>query len=269
MKRKALFEFEDQAWFPGVIRNGMTLLIQVLHRMVGTAAVLEQLLTACQSKVAFTQVIDMGSGSGGPMPDVIKRCNTKQTNPLSLLLTDKYPNPKVVALYNAETSENIRYEPQSMDALALDRFPKGLKTMIASFHHLAPKKAQTLLTNAVKHKEPILIYEIAENNIPFGLWLLLLPLSLCVLILMALLMTPFVRPFRLSQLFFTYVLPLIPLVYAWDGQASLMRTYTRSDWEGMIAKIPTEGYQWDIQSLKNNRGRNAGYSVFGYSNTQD
>ena len=269
MKRKALFEFEDQSWFPAVLRNGMTQLIRVLHRMIGTAEVLEQQLTDCQNKVAFRQVVDLGSGSGGPLPDVFRKINAKRSVPLSLLLTDKYPNPKVVAQFNSQNIAYIRYASQSMDALALEQFPEGLKTMIASFHHLSPSKAKALLKAAVQHKEPILIHEIAANNIPFWLWLLLLPLSLCILVLMALFMTPFVRPLSVSQLFFTYPLPLIPLAYAWDGQASLMRTYSLSDLESMIAQIPSHGYRWEIQALKNSSRRKAGYSVFGYPRRAD
>ena len=269
MKRKALFEFEDQPWFPTVIRNGMTQLIRVFHRLIGTAEVLEQQLADCQNKVAFKQVVDLGSGSGGPLPDVFRKINAKRPVPLSLLLTDKYPNPKVVAQFNSENIANIRYAAQSMDALALAQFPEGLKTMIASFHHLSPSEAQALLKAAVQYKEPILIYEVAANNIPFWLWLLLLPLSLCMLFLMALFMTPFVRPLSVSQLFFTYLFPLVPLAYAWDGQASLMRTYTFTDLEDMIAQIPSHGYCWEIQTLKNSAGHKAGYSVFGYSRRGD
>ena len=44
-------------------------------------------------------------------------------------------------------------------------------------------------------------------------------------------MTPFVKNLTLKQIIFTYLIPIVPLIYAWDGQASLVRMYTFKDIE--------------------------------------
>ena len=266
MTRKTLFEFEDFSWLPNTIRNGITRLLQVLHGMLGTTQVLSNLIQSCREKVPFNQIVDLGSGSGGAMPEVLKQLNSQlsEGNQLSLVLTDKFPNQAVVYDINALHDKQLSYLNQSIDAREIDHTPKGLKTMIASFHHMDPDTARNILKSAETSKEPLLIYEIAENNVPFLLWCLLLPLSLLILIIMALVMTLKVRPLGFKQVIFTYLIPVIPLIYAWDGQASLMRTYTLKDIEELLGPKRASDYNWDTQQATKANGKKAGYYVFGY-----
>lgn len=268
MKRIQLFEFEDFEWFPGVIRIGATNLIVVLHKIMGTAEVISELIFDIKQTYEFTQVVDLGSGSGGPMPDAINRVNEKYKNqPINLILTDLHPNPDFVAEINKRKLPNTEYYGTSVDATNISEAPEGLKTMIASFHHMNPEIAKKILQSAKNNKEPILIYEIAKNTVPLLLWVLFLPISLIIMLLMSLLLTPFVRPLKFSQLLFTYLIPLIPLVFAWDGQASLMRTYTFKDIESLIGQMEDDDYKWTIGDAKKADGKKVGYYIIGCPKT--
>lgn len=262
MKRLELFEFEDYNWLPNFIRSGLTKLIVILHRAMGTADVITSLILNIKQKCAFDQVIDLGSGSGGPMLDVMQRLDLNK-NKLQLILTDLYPNPKTVEKINAKKLEHVSYQETSLNATNIDNAPKGLKTMIASFHHMKPKIAKKILQSAQDNKSPILIYEIAKNNIPTLIWWLLLPLSLIILIAMSLVMTLFVRPLSLTQIIFTYIIPIIPITYAWDGQASLMRTYTFDDIKTILPE-KQDHYVWVIEDAKKSNGKTLGYYIMGY-----
>lgn len=269
MKRIQLFEFEDFDWFPAFIRTGMTNLIVVLHKMLGTSEVLAQLILDIKKQHAFSQIVDIGAGSGGAMPEVIEKINASGNQPpTQLLLTDLYPNPEIVQQINNNSATHLRYREQPLDATNLSDAPAGLKTMMNSFHHMPPDIAKKILASAQSNKEPILIYEIAENFVPTLLWWLLLPLSLLILIVMSLFMTPFVRPLGWKQLVFTYLIPLIPLCYAWDGQASSMRTYTFDDIKILLADLPqTDDYVWEIAPAKKENGKKLGYYVLGLPKT--
>ena len=266
MKRIQLFEFEDFDWLPNVIRSGITSLIKVLHRMMGTSQVLAKIISETRDKFDFNQITDLGSGSGGPMIKTLTLLNESlpQNQKLQLLLTDKYPNQDVVERINNCTHSNIRYESESVDASLLGESPIGLKTMIASFHHMNPMDAKSILHSAEQSNQPILIYEIAKNNVPTLLWCLLLPLSLVILIIMSMLMTVVVRPIKLSQLLFTYLIPIIPIIYAWDGQASLMRTYTFEDIISMLPNSSNDNYTWEIKDSYKLNGKKAGYYILGH-----
>ena len=262
MKRKELFEFEDFSWFPSYIRVGMTNLILVFHKMMGTTSVISNLIIDLRKKVHFNfnTIVDLGSGSGGPMPGVINYINEKEKDAkLNLLLTDLHPNPELVKKINTDNNEFVNYHKKSINATNLLEAPKGLKTMIASFHHMSPEIAKNILQSASKNKHSILIYELAKNNVPFIAWVLLLPISLSILIIMSLIMTPFSKNLTLTQLLFTYLIPIIPLAYAWDGQASLMRTYTFEDIELLLSDIETPNYNWEINDAFKENGKKLGY----------
>ena len=59
-------------------------------------------------------------------------------------------------------------------------------------------------------------------------------------------MVPFVRPLKASRLGFTYLIPLIPLLYAWDGTVSALRAYTPEELVALARQAPgAAGYRWE------------------------
>lgn len=264
MKRIQLFEFEDFHWFPDIIRTGMTNLIVILHKIMGTSDVLTKLLLDIRRKYNYTQIVDLGSGSGGALPEVIKKINNDRIDtPIKLLLTDLHPNEQFIYQINKNNLKNITYHPTSINANDFNQIPPGLKTMINSFHHMSPEVAKNILSSAQSNDEPLLIYEMAENKIPTLLWWLLLPISLLILILMVFFMTPFLRPLTWQQLLFTYLIPIIPICYAWDGQASMVRMYTFDDIKELLQDIENKDYTWEMAQAKKENGKNLGYYILG------
>lgn len=265
MKRLELFEFEDFDWLPGSIRTGVTNLIVVLHRLLGTSNVIANLIVQAGNKFNFSQIVDLGSGSGGAMPDVIAQINEKRSrDPINLILTDLHPNSDFIKEIAHLNLKNVSYDENAVDATNFSQTPEGLKTMVNSFHHMPPTTAKKILQSAQKNSEPILIYEMGENFVPTLLWWLLLPISLIVLIIMVLFMTPFVKPLTWKQLLFTYLIPIIPIVYAWDGQASTMRTYTFNDIKKLLDNSQDNRYIWKMGKAKKKNGKNLGYYLLGY-----
>jgi hypothetical protein len=57
--------------------------------------------------------------------------------------------------------------------------------------------------------------------------------------------TPFVRPLTWKQIIFTYVIPIIPFFFAWDGAVSNARTYTLNDLDILIDGLETKDYKWE------------------------
>lgn len=266
MKRIQLFEFEDFNWFPSWMRIPMTNLLVVLHKIMGTKEVLFNLLIHIQKTHPFHSIVDLGSGSGGIMPTVVNTWNDEMENKIHLTLTDLHPNHQFIALNEKENNPKIHYSSTPVDATKLQSIPEGLKTMINSFHHMPPEIAQKILSSAQKEKTPLLIYEIAENKIPTAVWAIFLPIGLCINFLMALFTTPFSRPLTFSQIFFTYIIPIIPLAYAWDGQASMPRMYAYADVDEMLSKTSSEDYSWEVAPAKKKNGKTVGYYILGLPN---
>ena len=182
---------------------------------------------------------------------------------LKMVLTDLYPDKSYIEKIQSQNIPNLSYQTNPVNALYLSQTPAGLKTMVNSFHHMPPKTAKEIMHSAAISKQPLLIYELTENKVPTFLWWLFLPISLVILVLMVLFMTPFVRPLNWKQLLFTYLIPLIPLAYAWDGQASNVRTYTIRDYGELLKGIKEDGYIWEISPAIKPNGKKLGYYVLG------
>jgi hypothetical protein len=259
MKRVHVPEIEDMAWFPSKIRDSMTRLIVVFARKFGVVPVLASLVSRAVKERGLGRVVDLGSGSGGSMPEVIER--VRASAEVELVMTDKFPNRDAVERFREHP--HVRYASESVDATDLATAPAGLKTMVNCFHHMRVPQARAILASAHRERQPILIYEMADNAIPFPLWLVFLPLSLVIVFVMALVLTFSVRPLSFRQLVFTFAIPIIPLCYAWDGQASLPRIYTLGDLDELLAGLHSDDYVWEKGYAKTEGGKRKGIYLLG------
>lgn len=262
MKRVQLFEFEDFRWFPSWLRACMTNLIVVLLKMLGVPKVLAASISKILKEHKIDAIVDLGSGSGGAMPQVMEILQKEEgLSNTKLILTDLYPNTDAIRKFKDNNS--IDYLETPVDATNIASAPVGLKTMVNSFHHMPPKAAKKILRSAQESNQPILIYEMAENKMPLLLWWILLPISLPILMVMSLFMTPFVKPLQWQQLVFTYLVPIIPIFYAWDGQASMPRLYALKDYDELLEGLQQDNYKWEKGLVKKENGKNLGTYCLG------
>ncbi len=242
MKRIQLFEFEDLNWFPSMLRDCMTRMLNVMHKMVKTEEVLTDLLTDYFiEKPDNKHIIDLCSGGGGAMPGVFRKLKeTEGLQNLQMTMTDLYPNRKAAAEINSK-NEGINYRTVPVDATDVDMKLKGLRTMICSFHHMPVPVAKKILASAFKKRQDILIYEMSDNEFPFFLWwTAILPNIISGFVVSAM-----ARPFTLQQFIFTYIIPVLPLCFAWDGAVSNARTYTKSDLDELLLDLQADDYVWE------------------------
>jgi hypothetical protein len=241
MKRIDLFEFEDFQWFPNWIRMCLTRLMVVMHKLLGTNKDLVALVSKALKFSPKNAIIDLCSGSGGPMIEVVRilRENHQMKN-LSLTLTDLFPNKELANKIN-QNNDNISYIANSIDATNVPSELIGLRTMVCSFHHMNPHTAKGILKDVKDRKQPICIYEISDNSFPIFLWWIAIPINF----LTTFFITPLVRPLTWQQILFTYIIPIIPIFFAWDGATSNARTYTLKDFDILLQGLETEHYKWE------------------------
>lgn len=239
MKRIDLFEFEDFAWFPNGIRICLTRLIVVMHKFLKSSDDLVPLIKRALKHSNNNTIVDLCSGSGGPMIEVFN--DLAKESDVELILTDLYPNQEMASEINSSGTLNLSYKTYPVNASNVNTELTGVRTMVGSFHHMKPDTARQILENAKESKVPICIYEISDNSHPTFLWWMTIP----IIFLMALVLTLFVRPLTWKQLVFTYVIPIIPLIFAWDGAVSNVRTYTLEDLDILLEGLESEDYQWE------------------------
>ena len=222
----------------------MTRMIMAMHRLLKTKEDLTELLAKLLKETGETQIVDLCSGSGGPMPDVAKELKHNHGfDSLKLTLTDLYPNHKAAEIFNQE-KEGVSYHEDAVDATDVSDELKGLRTMICSFHHMKKEAARGILESAFEKKQPICIFEISDNSMPLAVAWLAFPIN----IITAFVATILTRPLTLFHILFT-IIPVIPICFAWDGAISNMRTYTHKDLDILLEGLQSEDYTWEKDTL--------------------
>ncbi|MBO0324253.1 hypothetical protein J0X14_18225 [Muricauda sp. CAU 1633] len=246
MGRIHLFEFEDQQWFPNFLRDYGTDFLQFLSNKTKlykpAIPILEKGLKASNTN----QIVDLASGGGGGL--LWLNQELLKTHPdLKIVLTDYYPNLSAFE-HTKKQAPNFEFINTSIDARKVPESLKGFRTQFLSLHHFRPDDAVQILQNAVDSNTGIGIFEAQERSFPSILAMLFSPISV-------LLTTPFIRPFKIGRLIFTYLIPLVPLFVLWDGVVSSLRTYSVTEMEDLVSKVKNnETYHWEIGREKSGPG---------------
>jgi hypothetical protein len=69
------------------------------------------------------------------------------------------------------------------------------------------------------------------------------------------------KPFRFSRLFFTYILPVVPLTTTFDGLVSIIRMHTPKTMLKMAKELNAENYMWKAGEIKGKFGNTVMYLV--------
>ncbi len=242
MGRIHLFEFEDQKWFPAFLRNYGTDFLQFLSNKTKMYRPIIPILKKGLDKTKTNTIVDLASGGGGGL--IWLNSELKKDIPdLKIILTDYFPNVPAFK-YTKRQADNFEYIETSVDAKQVPEDLKGLRTQFLSLHHFKPKDAQLILQNAINSESSIAIFECQERSLPSILAMLFSPLSVVFV-------TPFIRPFKIGRIIFTYLIPIVPVFVLWDGIVSSLRTYSVKEMKALIAKLDGhEDYDWEVDRIK-------------------
>lgn len=243
MRRLHLFEWEDQPWLPRVFRDFITDHLRFSHdeairRPVN--AEIARRLKALLDAVGTRQVVDLCAGAGGPLAAVSRILADELACPVDVVVTDLYPNAAAFGQLERESGGRVRARFQPTSALDVPADLQGVRTLFTALHHFRPEAARSILQDAVRKRAPIAVFEPLERS-----WRLLVLLGLGSFV-RGFTHTPRVGRLTPARLLFTYVLPLAPLLFAWDGAVSVLRSYTSSEMSGLTATAGGPGYEWEV-----------------------
>ena len=245
VRRLHLFEFEDQPWLPHRWRD---LLTELLAFQITRCAIYEPAVAPLQKALEASgcrRIIDLGSGAGGTALQMQKRLRQAGC-PVSLTLTDKFPNRRILARIQGLGTPHITYRGDPVDAAQVPADLTGFRTLFTCFHHFDPDAARRVLAKAVEDRAPIGVFELTERTLANLLGMLPAPLAV-------LFQTPKVAPRSLERLVWTYLLPVIPFLYWWDGTVSHWRTYSVRELRGLAAGLGGDSYSWEAGRIGGHR----------------
>jgi SAM-dependent methyltransferase len=241
MKRRHWIEISDEPWCPRGIRNAVTDYCRFVTELSGIYNAVAPLLIEALERTGGRLVLDLGSGAGGPwlrLQPLLRKLGMDVT----VCLSDH--NPDVVAFERARhlSQSAIMYHADAVDATQVPSGLPGFRTMFSAFHHLDPGQARAALTDAVKRREGIAVFEMGgQRGVLMFLSVLPVPLR-------ALFAVPFIRPFRWSTLMWTYLVPVLPVVLLLDSIVSVLRMYSIPELRDLTTGL--DNYRWSTGTVR-------------------
>ena len=219
--RLHLVELHDLPGCPPSLRDALTdflaFTLNLAHAYDPAGPMLEHAIARTRAR----RVIDLCSGAGGPWPRLATRVG------VPVLLTDLYPHKGL--------------HPEPVDARAVPERLDGFRTIFTAFHHFRPDEARAILGDAVAQRQGIAVFE-AARRAPWEIFVVALTW------LGVLLAEPFIRPWRWSRFFWTYLPPVLPLVGTFDGIVSCLRAYSPDELRELVRGL--DSYEWEIGDMR-------------------
>ena len=233
-----LKELEDYNWFPKILRRWQT-------EFIGSVAIwtnlYKPLVPVLNKMIAANRIIslqDCCSGSGTPAMYIHKQLAVQ----LPMLLTDKYPDESF------ENKPPANYSIHSADVLQMQPAENILYTMYNAFHHFSVEHQQDILQKMAANKTPFLFAELLEPGF------INISKIFFTTTLGQIFTAPFVQPFSLSRLFFTYIVPVNLFTITYDGIISVIKSKTAKQYKILVENISTPNYTITVNKVNNIKG---------------
>jgi hypothetical protein len=248
--RFQLFEFHERAGCPAFVRESVVETLGRGLRWLDMAAAIGPAFAGFAREARCERVLDLCSGSGAPVSLLLEWLGEHGEVMPRFVLSDLFPNEHAWAEVRTRHPETISFEQGSVDATEVPgHLDHDTRVIINAFHHFAPADAARIVADAVAQRKSLFIYEGFPRDLarflPTG------PAMLPALFVNPLL----TRQHRLAKAFFTYLLPLIPMVATWDGIVSVLRIHDEQDLNAMTSGVAD--YRWEYREVPYGRGGRA------------
>lgn len=224
---------------PAALRGWVVDQLSFVEDLVGAyrpiVPIVEELLGAHEPK----RVVDLCSGSGAA-PAALKRSLDARGVSCDVVLTDLYPN---LDAFRRREVDGVSHIDEPVDATAVPGELTGVRTLFNGFHHLPPTAARALLVDAAEKRQPIVVVETVGRSLHAVLLVVAITLGTFVF-------APFVKPFSLGRLLFTYVVPAVPFIVLFDGLVSCLRVYSPAELRAMTRDLEQGGYAFEVRRPK-------------------
>ena len=227
--RRHLVELHDLPRCPPSLRDALTDFLAFALSFARAYDPAGPLLQRAVARTRARRVIDLCSGAGGPWSRIARKVG------VPVILTDLYPHK------GPRLTGRLPFHAEPVDARAVPEALDGFRTVFTAFHHFRPDEARAILADAVAKGQGIAVFEVARRA-PWEMFVIAFTW------LGVLLAEPFIRPWRWSRFFWTYLPPLLPLVGTFDGIVSCLRTYSPRELRELVRGL--DRYEWEIGEIR-------------------
>jgi hypothetical protein len=257
MRRKHLFEIEDLAWCPKILREVITDYLSGLYHLLDLFEPAYKKIVEIVNATKVNAIIDCCSGSGGPTPELRAYLDSQQLHSIPITLTDKFPNLELFDKFEKSYGTRLMGYKESIDASQFPVSLKGLRCFFSSFHHFTPNQAINILQDAANHNAPIAIFESTQRHLVDFIRAMMSPILMLIIL-------PLTKKLNWRKFLITYVIPIAPLAFMWDYLVSNLRTYSVTEMQLLLQKVNAPNYQWEVGKLKSQKAKSDIIYLLGY-----
>jgi len=243
--RRHLIELHEQAWFPEVWRDLFRAGLGKAFVLFGLSQELSRGLSHFLDVARPTEVLDLCSGSGEVSVDAWRSAQAgRERYPASLFLSDLFPDIN----HWSQHSHDVGFIASRVDMHRLGGELPRVRMMLNSLHHMSPEELHELLHETARSADGFFASDRNARN-----WREMF-LTVCVVPIAAAFITAFViRPFRLRNVLWGLIIPVIPLVALFDGLVSNLRSYTVDELRLLVMDGPST-FIWEVGETPGGRG---------------
>jgi SAM-dependent methyltransferase len=226
------FEFGDMDWAPDWYHLYLRKYLVFFYKLFGYHKLWLPALSKFIEDSGRQEFLELGSGGGEVMRMLVAELPDELTAEKRFYLSDINPLPELVEQINAGDTRSVSYIAEPVDALNIPDTLNFPRVFTNSFHHFGPEEVGHIIKQITERGTPVLVLEYVRNTPMAYLSMLMGPL-------VTVLTMPFVARLRdlPVMLLFTYLIPLFPLMFFWDGVASCARAYTAKDIEQISSDL--------------------------------
>jgi hypothetical protein len=186
------------------------------------------------------KVLDLGSGSGGPIKIISSVSALAETE---FVLSDLFPNIPAFEKVVHGSKGRVSYCKEPVDATDCPGAPGRARTMFASMHHMPETLLEGILRSCVASKETFIAFEATNRSLPVIVFFLMsLPLLAILHVCTLAANLEFLKALRC----FVF-LPVLGLILVHDGIVSCLRTYSRQEFLEIASRADAKNeYRWYV-----------------------
>jgi hypothetical protein len=243
MTRHALPEFSEARGVPKFLRESLQ---DIFGRGVRWGKFYDDvgpLLADFCIRSKSDAVLDLASGTGEAVAVLIDVLAKQQSTAPRFILSDASPDVSALARVVSRYPQKLEALREPIDPSAVrPEVDPPARSVLTAFHHFSPEEAKGLFADCVARRRAIFILEGFPRSV-------LRMSAIMPVMLLATLAHPFVTErARLLKAFFTFVVPIIPILGLWDAIVSALRIYDERELRAMTERY-NDDYCWEYHEV--------------------
>jgi len=234
VKRYTGKELHEHSWFPALWRDQLTDFLSFFNIYSGTyRPALKRMQEILADENMPSVYTDLCAGCGLYDWRFAQHLSRHLGRGLRVRLTDLYPSYrqwKEIAVLSGGMAEPVDTPLSAPEAIR--RF-EGLHVMFSGLHHFSPEEIEEMIRAAVENRRTLAFFDYSRRT-----WLLWEALMMLNSLPFMILTAPLVWKFSWKRLFFTWIVPVLPLLLLVDGWLSRLRAYRPDELRRILDDFP-------------------------------